>query len=261
MFRRLILLNVILFNVSFNFAQKEVQPEIGFSGSAAAMGYYMARHYDFSSGVIDRRIAKSENGYIGFNARIGARIQMNNKSLLFAGQYQWISTQDDYRRKEIFTSNLLGISSEFRFFEKSKVRLFINAQILSEVYSSYKRNYLQENSYRPISKYPFSPFTNQTTQSFRTNVYQGTPFIGNVLIGCNAKIVDQLSVNISAGYGVRVLKSQEASLKYVESVSLTEPVSTKLIGRPHHLAFHMLNIELGLNYAFSLQKKSKITMP
>lgn len=261
MLKNLLFLLVILFNFTFNFAQREIQPELGFSGTTALFGYFMGRYHDISSGVIDRRITNSKNGYIGFNTRVGARIQMNDKSLLLAGQYQWISTQDDFNRKEIFTSNLLGINAEFRFFDKNKVRLFLNAQILSEIYSAYKGKYLQENTYRPISQYPFSPYTNQTTQTFRTNVYQGTPLIGNFSIGANAKIINQLSLNFSVGYGLRILKSQEAILTYVESISLTEPTSTYLMRKPNHLMFHMLNVELGLSYAFSTSKKDKTVNP
>ncbi len=259
---KLLISFLMFFSCATMYAQQEIQPEIGFSGNAAAFGFYNTnRVHDWSNQEIHSNPYNSGNGYIGFNSRLGFRQQLSNKSLYFCGQYQWIRNGDIHENKPNFTSNLLGISAELRLFEKSNVRLFFNIQLMSEVYSEYRDSYLRKQDYSPISNYYVLPLSSHSYEKVKTNVYKGTPFLGNFLIGLNVRIIDELSFNFSAGYGMRMLKSQLASLTYVYNVSLSEPTEQENINSSYLVPFHMLDFQTGLSYTFSMNKKLKTEIP
>lgn len=249
---------LIFFNYLFVFSQGEIQPEIGFSGNGAAFGFYNTNKvHDWSVQEIHSNPYNSGNGYVGFISKIGSRFIFGNKSFLVSLQYQWFKTGGESQDQTKLTSNLLGLGTEIRFFEKNKVKLLLNVQLMSEVSSGYRNNYLRKQNYRPIKHYHVLPISNYSGEKVETNIYKGTPFIGNFLIGCNVKIVNELSFNFSVGYGLRVLRSQLANLTYIYAVSLTEPTKEENIDKPYLVPFHMLDFQAGLSYTFSMKKKSK----
>ncbi|MDD2983801.1 MAG: hypothetical protein PHQ74_10475 [Crocinitomicaceae bacterium] len=248
---------LFLINNLFVFAQKEIQPEIGFSGNGSFFGNYVFKDYNNVSGAMHRKLYYSRHMYLGFNTRIGGRIKYQNMSFLFSGTYHKVNSRDDIYSGFIFSSDLLGIDTELRLFEKSAFRLFFNLQLMSEVYSKYKNGYLELEEYVPVKKYYFYPTSSNSTGTVRTNIYRGTPFLSNVLIGCNLQLIESMSLNVSAGYGLKVLRTQEATLLFDKSVSLSEPKSIILEKQPYFVTFHMFNVQVGLNYVFSMKKRSK----
>lgn len=261
--RMKVFLSFFIVSICFSHkAQRKIQPEIGFSGTAATLGFYNPdKVHDFSPYESHAKMYGSGNGYVGFNANAGSRFLLKNISVFAFAHYQWLSTDfcyiSPYGERDFLASNLLGIGTGVRFFEKSKVRLFFNAQILSEIYSKYKGRYLNLKSYRPDSFLYVDPNLPTYEKSAKRNIYEGTPLIGDFLVGCNVKIVDELSLNFSVGYGIRILKSQYTYLYFDTDVSTTVPVSTQHIDKPYNVVFHMLDFQLGLSYAFSLKKKKE----
>ncbi|MBN9293186.1 MAG: hypothetical protein J0G96_04315 [Flavobacteriia bacterium] len=260
--RRKLFLSFFIIFVCFSYkAQIKVQPEIGFSGTAAAFGFYNPdKVHDFSPYESHSKMYGSENGYVGLNANAGSRFLLKNMSIFIYAHYQWLRARTYskyFDETAILASNLLGIGTGVRFFEKSKIRLFFNAQILSEVYSEYKDKYLSIRNYRPSISFHVDPGAPAYEKSLKRNIYKGTPLISDFLVGCNVKIVDELSLNFSVGYGIRVLKSQYAYLHFNTDISTTVPVATQYIDKPYNVVFHMVDFQLGLSYAFSFKKKEK----
>ena len=259
--RMKVFLSFFIISICFFYkAQRKIQLEIGFSGTAAAFGFYNPdKVHDFSPYESHAKMYESGNGYVGFNANAGSRFSLKNMSVFVFANYQWLSTDFSYisshGERDFLASNLLGVGTGVRFFEKSRVRLFFNAQILSEVYSDYKGKYLNIKSYRPNSSFYVAPNLPTYEKSIKRNIYEGTPLIGDFLVGCNVKIVDELSLNISVGYGIRILKSQYTYLYFNTDVSTTVPVATQHIDKPYNVVFHMVDFQLGLSYAFSFKKK------
>ncbi len=252
------LIPFIVFFGSFSlYAQREILPEIGFSGNGSFFGNYVYKDYNSYSGTITSKLYHSRQMYLGYNGKIGGRIKYQNKSFLFSGTYHRAYSQDDVNSGFIFSSDLLGVDTEFRLFEKSAVSLFFNLQLMSEVYSKYKNRYLEVKEYIPVEKYYFYPTSSNPTATVQTNIYKGTPILSNILIGCNLQLIESVSLNISAGYGLKMLRTQEATLLFDENVSRSEPKSMILEKQPYLVTFHMFNVQVGLNYSFSLHNNQK----
>ncbi len=179
-------------------------------------------------------------------------------------KYGYVSPNFTYK------SNFLGISNNLLFLSpKKRFRPLVKINILTEIKSNYKGGFLWDNdrgNLLTLENYNITPSSQKITTSpspnnpaghyYTSNFYHSTPFVGSLLVGCDIRLVKNLHLNLSLGYGLRVMKTQNTQWINGEDVSQklkTSPIET------HY--FHMLDCQFGLNYTFSFKKKQKTEMP
>ncbi|OJX36997.1 MAG: hypothetical protein BGO87_14555 [Flavobacteriia bacterium 40-80] len=187
------------------------------------------------------------NFFSGTNFSVGTQIDTKKSSFNLSGIYQfggnWWGAPPYYMKY-----HLLGIKLKYRVLNiERRVSPFFEITGLTEVGTNYRDSYISY-SWRPTTY--ASEFSNL---SYSSRFYAGTPFVGNLLLGCDIRLVHGLHLNISAGYGLRVMLTRYAiwSKGYMLSKEQIHErsVSTKNL--------HMLDFQLGLSYAFSFKKKTK----
>ena len=187
------------------------------------------------------------NSYSGTNISAGSQIETKKGNFNIMGTYQF---SGNYWRGAVFSlqSHLLGIALGYRILSNErKVSPFVGISAVTEVGTNYKDKYISRDLAPSIYPEEFSKL------SYSSRFYAGTPFVGNLLLGCDIRLVHDLHLNISAGYGLRVMLARYAvwPKSYVLSKEQIHEHSVKTRN------FHMLDFQLGLSYAFSLKKKTK----
>ena len=249
---KLLLYSIVISGYSCCFAQREIQPEIGGLVYTSQKGYYERSRAQQHSG---EKIILSDNTYSGLNLRLGARFLYGNKSALVNLQYQFLQNNGFGRNDADVSlrSKFMGVGGDFRLFEQKRVGLFFQMALLTEVSTNYKDQYLEDGSYRPRS-YAAHDFYND--YAYR-NIYKGTPFIGNLSLGCNVRIMYGLSLNLSFGYGLRILRSQLVKLDFNTYQQTGIPTKITDVNDSYLIPFHMMDLQAGLSYSFSFKKNEK----
>ena len=254
---------LILLTSGYCYSQKEkwAQPEIGISGLVGAFGWYNGNKvHDFSDDEGNNNNYESDNGYLGFNLRLGVTFHRVNKSLNISLLYRFLNSRDgrsiSFDRSHLY-SNLVGLSGNLILFKNKKLHLITNVSVCTEFTTNYIDRYLLHKQYTPAN----IPDPNKYLSIGQYNLYKGTPLIGDIMVGCNFNISKNISLNLMAGYGIRLLKSQEAKVSVIDmsivGQKLFKTIKVQAIDSPYLVAFHMLNFHFGLNYTFSFKKKPK----
>lgn len=261
--KKLIFIIVIITVFPWNtvIAQWEVQPAIGISHNWSLFGIYKTdkvasiTNYHYNSSYY---VTSVPYQITNINGGINLVHQDYNLSIRFGYQYfvckQQVSINFSEKVRETMKGNLIGLIISNKFRETKVVRPFFSIELSTEIGTNYKEKYLGAENYN-IDKYI-------TTASYiwnkNINYYQSTPFIGNLLVGCDFRLYKGLSVNAAFGYGLRILKAQYGTLYYYPSVQ-NKPATEIKIGNPYTLGFNMLTLQLGLSYAFDIHKKKQKT--
>ena len=257
---RNLLILILLSYSSLTLSQEKIQLVTGLSGS-------------FSKEVLSNYNSQ-EYGGIGFD--FGARFHQKKSDLDISIVYQFSSNMFyDYAfdsinnqgkpvdsdgnsinaYKSLLRSHFVGGTLKYIFREREKrFRPFIKISALTEISTNYKNGYLMD--YELIPKEEPSKYSYYTSPGYKVSyysyLYQSTPFVGSFQIGCDIRLIKDLHLNLSLGYGLRYMKT-----KYVEWKE-NEDFHEKLNSIPieKHIS-NMLDIQLGLSYAFSFHKKEK----
>ncbi|PKR81844.1 hypothetical protein CW751_00455 [Brumimicrobium salinarum] len=235
----------------------------------------------FSKEIISNKAAQV---YGGFNFDIGTKLNNNkNGDFIISFAYQFssnvtysypfdsISIDYENQKTEHFDSkgnkirpykslqriHLIGASSKYIFREHNKkVRPFLKIAVLSEVYSNYKNGLLVFNEYFPKVEPSFSYIDptpggeDPAVDYYYSHFYYSTPLVINFLGGVDIKLIKNLNLNIALGYDFRIMKVKYAEWKENDNVY------DKLKTIPNeNINSHMLDVQLGLTYAFSFKKK------
>jgi|GEM_PF-1695454 len=240
-------------------SQWKVQPTIGISHNWSLFGVYRTDkvasitnyHYNDSYHV-------TNIPYQVTNVNLGLNIIHNRYSLGIKGSYQYFKCREQLvlvphvKNKHSIKSRFIGLNIVNRFRETKIIRPFFSIELSTEIGTNYKEKYLDAESYDPVI------YFSSLYQSWdiRINYYKSTPFIGNLLVGCDFRLYKGLSVNAAFGYGLRILKTQYGKLYYHPSVQ-DKPIAETKIGNPYTVGLNYLTLQLGLNYAFSFHKKEK----
>ncbi|MDD2983802.1 MAG: hypothetical protein PHQ74_10480 [Crocinitomicaceae bacterium] len=243
---------LIFFNCISIFAQREIQPEFGALIYTSRERYYNTKYtHDYSN----YKKVWTNNYPYGFKLKFGPRFLSTNKSVSVNLQYQFLKINDSgyFGNPIALKSNLLGVGADLRLFEQKRVRLFFQVALLTEIQSNYIDAFLSSGSYSPTDFPPQHFFGDYV----HTNIYRGTPFVGNLSLGCNVKILHGLNLNLSFGYGMRMIKCQRAELTFIKDQSFQVQTKIKNVYDEYSVPFHMLDFQAGLSYTFSMKKKSK----
>ena len=144
------------------------------------------------------------NLYSGTNISVGSQIETKKGNFNIMGTYQF---SGNYWRGAVFSlqSHLLGIALGYRILSNErKVSPFVGISAVTEVGTNYKDKYISRDLAPSIYPEEFSKL------SYSSRFYAGTPFVGNLLLGCDIRLVHGLHLNISAGYGLRVMLTRYA---------------------------------------------------
>lgn len=199
---------------------------------------------------------------VDFNG--GINLIHNNYSLGLKLSFQYFEARGKdiyngakFSYKGLMKNFLLGLNIINRFREKKIVRPYFSIALSSEIQTNYKNKYL-----RKVDYYPFVYlFQTSAPWNKEVNIYHSTPFVGELLAGCDFRIYKGFSVNIAIGYGVRVLRVQYAEVTFPAGQQPSAPISEEKIGNPYSLPLNYMVIQVGLSYAFSFQKKPKTETP
>ncbi|MBN9293184.1 MAG: hypothetical protein J0G96_04305 [Flavobacteriia bacterium] len=198
------------------------------------------------SNTYSLNIMPTFNSYSGTNISVGSQIETKKGNFNILGTYQF---SGNYSRGTVFSlqSHLLGIIFQYRILSnKRRFSPFFEIKGLTEVGTNYKNGYMSIDYWFP-SIYPeeFSKWV------YSSRFYVGTPFVGNLLLGCDIRLTGGLHLNISAGYGLRVMQTRYADWLY-DPVPPKEEIYKKPVKTRN---FQMLDVQLGISYAFSFKKK------
>ncbi|MDD2983803.1 MAG: hypothetical protein PHQ74_10485 [Crocinitomicaceae bacterium] len=243
---------LVIFNCISIFAQREIQPEF------AALIYTSRQEFYTGKTTWENpndKLVSCFDIFYGFKLKFGPRFLSTNKSVSVNLQYQFLQHNNKgyFGNPIVLKSNLLGIGADLRLFEQKRVRLFFQVAFLTEIQSNYIDDFLRSGSYSPTDFPPQQFFGDYV----HTNIYRGTPFVGNLSLGCNVKILSGLNLNLSFGYGMRIIKCQRAELTFIKDQTFQVQTKIKNINDEYFVPFHMLDFEAGLSYTFSMNKKSK----
>lgn len=153
----------------------------------------------------------------------------------------------------IMNNHLLGGELNYHVLNESKkISPMLGLTLLTEVASNYGgkyiRNYGPHNHPRPNwNNY------NNSISYYDSDYYASTPFVGNIVLGCDFQLIKGLNFNMALGYGVRIMK-----IRYKKwDADQSEPagdLSDKYSLKEGKL-LHCIDLQIGFNYAFPFKKK------
>lgn len=257
--RGILMLFFTMFSIPV-FSQWEFKPVVSLSHNTFLFGSY----WTFSNGLPNYSYSQSlyMTGMlcqrVDFNG--GINLIHNNYSLglKLSSQYFVARGINSYKGakfsyKGLMKNYLLGLNIINRFRERKIIRPFVCIDLASEVATNYRNRYLREVDYYPHISFFYSP----SPWNRELNIYHSTPFVGDLLAGCDFRIYKGFSANIAIGYGVRVLRVQYAEVTFPAGQQPSAPISEEKIGNPYSSPLNYMVIQVGLSYAFSFQKKTK----
>ncbi len=189
--------------------------------------------------------------HAGTFGEIGISLETNKVEYSILGSYgvEIVLGEEKYR------SHLLGLNLEFRFQKEKRFGFLLSLNGHYQLSANYSLAYMRDNGWfvdKPQSySYPSSSPGQPHVTRYLSEFYIGTPFVGNVLTGVDFRVVNGLHINISAGFGVRIMRSKYA--EWVEGEDVYEllksiPIETYF--------FNTMDFELGLSYTFPSKSNS-----
>lgn len=163
----------------------------------------------------------------------------------------------NFMRNSLYKGHYLGITFEHHFLsDKKRFRPFLGLSILSEITSNYKEGFIEGTDFLTRNghiKYTKFIGGNSSYYIFNSSgFYYSTPLFATLSLGFDVRLIKDLHLSFSLGYGLQVMR-----YKYLEWINdedyrellKEEPMKKKV--------FHYVNAQLGLSYAFPLKKTSK----
>jgi len=245
-------LSLSLFSLLFSFlsfSQEKIQLVTGFSGSFSKeirsnTSSQIFGGLDLDLGV---KLSNKKSGELFFCLTYGF-----SSNFMSYNTYGGVYDEDLYTYKinSLQRNHFLGVSLKYLFLNiEAKYRPFIDIKILSEISSNYKNGRLMENNLIPMN-HPYG--TGQFPTPFYSTLYHSTPFVGSAVLGCDFRLIESLHLNLGIGYGFRIMKTKYASWYENEDLNVVaQDKPTK------NIRSHMIDLQLGLTYAFSLKNKEQ----
>jgi hypothetical protein len=195
-------------------------------------------------------------------ASLGVDVKLKNASLRFYGTYgsnTYIKQRADVGNYYgSIRSHFLGGGFEVYFSIQSKtIKPFFNIHVLSEKNSNYYDGYIDNFhpvQYRgiPVAESIYQGHNNPPKIIYGGWFYQSTPMLVNVNAGASFRLVENLRLNISIGYNLNVMNYKYVT--WTKNDDRDEMIRKTPVQRK---ALHSIAGQVGLNYVFSFQKKSK----
>ena len=202
-------------------------------------------------------------------ASLGVNVKTSKSNLRFYGTYgfnSYIGLKTDvgygYADNFAMKSHFLGVTFENYFLDESKkTRLYFGISLLNEVKSNFKNGYISYKFFFPL-KLSSPPIPLNYTaiyygdfpydEIFGGGLYQSIPILIHVNGGASFRLLENLRLNLSVGYSLSVM-----NYKYVKWTKYDDRDEMIRKTPMQRKALHSIAGQVGLNYVFSFQKKSK----
>jgi hypothetical protein len=233
-----ILIIIAVFISNANFAQSNLKLIIGELNT-------------ISKSILSKE--KYRQGYIVPSFNIGIQIENKWLTTSISGAYNFSGNIDNlsvYALRSQFIGGILNL----KFLNPEKgIRPYISISGFYEVRTNYKNGILVHDSYIP-QEIPLG--SGIPSDRFFSPLYYSTPFVASAVLGCDFRLIENLHLNLGVGYGYRKMKTKYATWlkeESIDEVARNEPTS--------NIRSHMLDIQLGLSYAFPFKKSDTINSP
>ena len=159
-------------------------------------------------------------------------------------------------RQSLYRGHYLGISLENHFLSKDKrFRPYVGISVSSEVATNYKKKFIEDSTFLTRNSHINYPISSGQSSSYMFNssgFYYSTPFFGTASIGFDVRLIKDLHLNFSLGYGLQIMR-----YKYLEWKNNADYRELLKDGPMRSRMLHYVNAELGLRYEFSFKNKPK----
>lgn len=176
-------------------------------------------HLGVSEGVYSNR-----QGFIDFDGlysktdiQVGINLDLNTNNFRTFGIYELQGNfKSNYKNSNgnspeafLFSSHLLGIGAENRFWKDKRVSLLIGFSALTEVASNFRNGYISDGIpiYPTYEVWPVLQYEQPIVQY--QDFYHSTPFASSFYIGVDVKIIKGLHFNFSLESNIRIVKTRE----------------------------------------------------
>ncbi|RFC53481.1 hypothetical protein [Brumimicrobium aurantiacum] len=156
----------------------------------------------------------------------------------------------------LYNGHYFGLTFEHHFVnDQKRFSPFIGLSLMSEVTSNYKEGFLSgslEGTYfLPVDSHvKYSEYNNGYPYTFNSSgFYYSTPFFGTASFGFDLRLIKDLHLSFSLGYGMQLMRYKYLEWKNDEDyreMLKDIPMETRML--------HYVNAELGLRYVFSFGK-------
>ncbi|MBW7868898.1 MAG: hypothetical protein H3C31_11285 [Brumimicrobium sp.] len=243
--KKIILAFIFIFVFNVIKAQVEVRPVVGLSEQFSMPNIITEAFFYEKVGTTDFRLTTYE--------QVGVNISHENIEYNIIGLYGFGVILPGGR----YIDQELGMRLGFRFNKNKKFGFLLSLDVKSQVASNYHLKYMDDNyhnlflSETPGSWMSLSSGSHGSLPGhfvYHSNFYVGTPFVGNILMGVDYRIMGGLHINVSAGFGVRIMKAKYA--EWIEGQNVYEKLEKKLV-RTHYIS--TMDFELGVSYAIPVK--------
>ncbi len=195
----------------------------GFSQNEIGLVAGVSNNINFSDGIVNCTIFSLGTQLVG--DRNTSRFYL---SYLFEGRN---GVWPIYTHK----SHYLGLTYEFRLLGRKKVGLYLSPSFFTEVHSNNYDRRMDEHG-------TFLPDDYKEDYSGMMNRYKKTPLFMKLLVGGDVRVTKNVFFNFALGYGFKIY--EHAIFNY--------------LGHSNGFGkFHMLSLQMGVNYSISLSKRDK----
>ena len=202
-------------------------------------------------GIYNNVSIRLPNTYWGMGAFAGPQIDTRAGSFSLYGMYQF-SGNSGTRFGLKLQSHLLGGGFQYRILSREKrFSPYIELTAMTEVGTNYRDGYLNVDGMYPMDQPSSFSYTKPETTFYYASFYHSTPLVGSAIVGCDIRLTENLHLSVGAGYGLRFIKSRYAWWNEKEELTkeMLNDISIRL--RDWH---DMIDVKLGISYAFSLKK-------
>lgn len=156
----------------------------------------------------------------------------------------------------LYKGHYIGVALEKYFLnDERRFRPCFKASFMSEVLSNRKEGFLRDASFATSDSHTsYKVYHGKSTYyTFNSSsFYYSTPFFGTASLGFDVRLIKDLHLSFSLGYGLQIMRYKYLEWKndadYRELLK-SSPMKSKML--------HYVNAELGLRYEFSFKKESK----
>lgn len=211
------------------------------------------------------KVPSSYDSYNYLELKMGINLPLNKSALNINVSYRLERiSYGIFWNSHTYHSHNLGIELDYLFNKDRWISPLLSMQFLTQIHASYKLQFITNSlsdtpdSYIETNDY----YENQT--KYYSKFYIGSPFISNILGGVAFRPFKGFHINLSAGFGFRVIRTKYAEWSsgvwkdkeptWEEEMPNKEKLLSDKPIRNHF--FMMLNFQLGISYNFSFHKNS-----
>lgn len=158
----------------------------------------------------------THNVFLGTNAQFGILFKQLKTSLTyqFGGLYSY-----NWRNLYAYNYHMLGVGCEFRLLKYTKkISPTLGTMFATQIRSNYLNGVFDHN---------FIPYKG-SNPDYMYSSFLGTKFLGNLILGCEFKLLKNTFISLGAGVGLRDIRVKYTTEKVEDTWFLTFDSQLKL---------------------------------